>query len=47
MATTDELEWKTLTEVAEAVTSFLNPALASPACGTWQPGPWAWSAGSR
>jgi nucleotidyltransferase AbiEii toxin of type IV toxin-antitoxin system len=47
MATADELAWKTLTEVAEAVTTFLNPALASADCGTWQPGPWAWSAGPR
>jgi hypothetical protein len=43
MAASAELAWKTLPELAKAVTIFLDPVLASVGCGTWQPDAWAWS----
>jgi len=43
MAATDELMWRTLTEVAEAVSSFLNPVLGhSPEGRIWVPVDWSW-----
>jgi len=42
MAESDELSWRTLAVVAEAVSSFLNPALVSADCGTWEPSDWRW-----
>jgi hypothetical protein len=43
MATGDELIWRTLAEVTQAVTSFLDPVLASTDCGSWQPAAWTWN----
>lgn len=45
MAASDELAWRTLPEVTQAVTSFLDPVLAPTDCGFWQPEAWAWSGG--
>ena len=45
MAASDELAWRTLPEVAQAVTSFLGPVLVPADCGFWQPEAWTWSAG--
>jgi len=42
LASGDELIWKTLAEVMGAVTAFLNPALDSVNCGTWEPKDWLW-----
>ncbi len=42
MAANDDLVWKALPEVAEAVEAFLNPVLVSAACGLWQPADWLW-----
>ncbi len=43
MATADDLEWQTLTEVHEAAATFLDPALGgSVAQGTWAPDRWRW-----
>jgi hypothetical protein len=42
MASNDELQWASLGEVARAVSEFLDPALRSAACGTWQPEEWRW-----
>jgi len=42
MASNDELIWKTLAEVVDAVSSFLNPVLASAAGGSWEPSEWRW-----
>jgi hypothetical protein len=42
MAASDELTWRTLTEVTEAVSAFLNPVLVSADCGTWEPSGWLW-----
>lgn len=43
MAETDELIWRTLTEVSEAVSSFLNPILGYPPEGrVWAPEDWNW-----
>lgn len=43
MAETDELVWRTLTEVSEAVSSFLDPVLGYPPEGrVWVPGDWNW-----
>jgi hypothetical protein len=43
MAGTDELIWRTLAEVTEAVSSFLNPLLGvSPDRRIWVPADWRW-----
>lgn len=42
MAENDDLAWKTLPEVTEAVETFLNPVLDSAECGTWEPSSWLW-----
>jgi hypothetical protein len=42
MATGDELRWRSLAEVTEAVSRFLDPVLASADCGTWEPEAWTW-----
>lgn len=43
MAATDELIWRTLAEVTEAVSSFLNPVLGhSSKVGRWEPADWCW-----
>jgi hypothetical protein len=43
MAATDELIWRTLTEVAEAVSCFLNPLLGhSSESRIWVPADWCW-----
>lgn len=43
MAETDELIWRTLTEVTAAVSSFLNPLLeGSPKGRIWVPEGWSW-----
>lgn len=43
MAATDELNWRTLAEVTEAVSSFLNPVLGhSPEGRIWVPTEWCW-----
>ncbi len=48
MAATDELIWRTLTEITEAVSSFLNPVLGhSPEDRTWIPADWCWLAALR
>lgn len=47
MAANDELMWRTLTEVTEAVSSFLNPVLGSSSeGGMWVPADWCWQARS-
>jgi hypothetical protein len=43
MAANDELAWTTLSELAKAVTTFLDPVLASADRRTWQPDARAWS----
>lgn len=43
MAANDELPWGTLSEVTEAVSTFLNPVLTATDCGTWNPASWLWS----
>lgn len=45
MAASDDLAWKTLEALSEAVSAFLNPALASPDCGMWKPVDWQWRQG--
>lgn len=47
MASGDELTWTSLVEVAEAVSAFLNPVLASGNCGTWEPIDWLWRSPSQ
>ena len=43
MAATDELIWRNLTEVSQAVSSFLNPVLGhSPEGRVWVPADWDW-----
>jgi len=42
LATGDELIWGTLAEVTRAVSEFLDPALDSANCGTWEPQDWLW-----
>lgn len=43
MAANDELIWRTLKEVAEAVSSFLNPVLGHSSEGEiWAPADWRW-----
>ncbi len=43
MAANDELIWRTLTEVTEAVSSFLNPVIGhSSPSGMWIPADWCW-----
>lgn len=43
MAETDELSWRTLTEISEAVSSFLDPVLEhSPEGRIWVPAGWGW-----
>lgn len=43
MAATDELIWKTLTEVTDTVSSFLNPVLRhSQEARIWVPADWSW-----
>jgi Nucleotidyl transferase AbiEii toxin, Type IV TA system len=42
MASTDELSWRTLGEVFEAVSSFLNPVLQTAGAGSWEPTEWRW-----
>jgi hypothetical protein len=43
MAAADELSWRTLTEVTEAVLSFLTPVLGQPPEGRiWLPADWCW-----
>jgi len=42
MAAENDLRWTTLVQVMEAVSAFLDPALASPECGTWEPRDWRW-----
>ena len=43
MAESDELIWRTLPEVSEAVSSFLDPVLGHPPEGrVWVPGDWNW-----
>lgn len=46
MAANDDLVWRALPEVAEAVEAFVNPVLASAACGLWQPADWLWKGDS-
>jgi hypothetical protein len=44
MAATDELIWETLTEVTDAVSSFLDPVLGhSPEGRIWVPVDWCWA----
>lgn len=47
IASGDELTWTSLAEVAEAVSAFLNPVLASGDCGTWEPIDWLWRSPSK
>ncbi|MEA2561133.1 MAG: hypothetical protein QOH06_2637 [Acidobacteriota bacterium] len=47
MASRDELAWTSLSEVAGAVSAFLNPVLASGDCGTWEPDRLAWRSPSE
>jgi hypothetical protein len=43
MAASDELTWKTLAEITEAVSSFLNPVLGhTPEGRIWVPADWCW-----
>jgi hypothetical protein len=43
MAASDELMWRTLSEVTEAVSSFLDPVLGhSSGEGIWVPADWGW-----
>ena len=42
MAASDALAWKTLQEVTEAVSSFLNPLLGTKLRGRWAPERWNW-----
>lgn len=43
MAASDELMWRTLPEVTEAVSSFLDPVLGhSSGKGIWVPAGWCW-----
>lgn len=42
MAATDELVWRTLAEVMEAVSSFLNPVLGDTEGRIWEPANWYW-----
>lgn len=42
MASADELSWRTLAQVFEAVSSFLNPALQLAGAGSWEPIEWRW-----
>jgi hypothetical protein len=42
MAASDELRWATLSEVTEAVSTFLNPVLVAAHCRTWNPSDWLW-----
>ena len=42
MAASDELAWKNLANVMEAVTTFLDPVLTTTDCGIWAPTAWAW-----
>jgi hypothetical protein len=47
MAETDELIWRTLPEVAEAASFFLNPVLGHSSEGRiWVPADWCWRARS-
>lgn len=42
MAATDELPWPTLSGLAEAVSSFLDPILRSIEVYRWEPVEWRW-----
>ena len=42
MATDDDLQWRTLDEVLDAVRAFLEPALAGPEEARWLPSSWSW-----
>ena len=42
MAAAEGLPWRTIQEVAEAVSSFLNPALRVGRIAKWEPGKWKW-----
>ncbi len=42
MASSDGLIWQTLAEATKAVSAFLDPALDSVNCGTWEPMDWRW-----
>lgn len=42
MASSDELIWETLADVMGAVSTFIDPALDSAHCGTWEPTGWLW-----
>ncbi|HYU33610.1 MAG TPA: nucleotidyl transferase AbiEii/AbiGii toxin family protein [Thermoanaerobaculia bacterium] len=43
MAATDELIWRTLADVTEAASSFLNPVLGhTPEGRIWVPADWCW-----
>jgi hypothetical protein len=41
MAGEDELPWRTLPEVFDAVRRFIDPVLAG-GTGTWDPTRWSW-----
>lgn len=45
LAAENGLRWATLVRVTEAASTFLNPVLASGACGVWEPGGWHWTTG--
>jgi hypothetical protein len=41
MVEDDDLEWRTMPELLEAVRAFLDPVLAGP-CSVWSPDTWSW-----
>ena len=43
MARSDQLRWTALTGVFEAARSFLDPVLAVPPEGAWDPNAWTWT----
>jgi len=42
MAAADALPWATLSQLATAVSSFLNPVLQTESPGSWEPASWSW-----
>lgn len=42
MARDDELPWRTLDDVIDAVRAFLDPVLAGGLDATWEPSSWQW-----
>lgn len=42
MAAADALPWATLSQLATAVSSFLNPVLQTDNPGSWEPATWSW-----